>query len=110
MSGEAVQFPPAAVRQHAGSVDGIADDVDQARGAVGQVSMDTQAYGILCQFLPGLLSPLFALAESAMQGSAEALRETAANLRSVADRTESTDRAGAARIKSAGQPSIELPL
>jgi hypothetical protein len=110
MSGDLVQFPAAAVQRHAGSVDAIADDVDQARGAVGQVAMDTQAYGILCQFLPGLLTPIFALAEEAMQGSAEALRETAANLRTTADQAESTDRAGAGRIKAAGKPTIELPL
>jgi hypothetical protein len=113
MSGDAVQFPTGAVRQHATTVDGIAADVAQARAAVGEVVMDTQAYGILCQFLPGMLSPVFALALSALSGSADALHDTAVKLRAAADLTESTDQASARRITAAGppgRPAIELPL
>jgi len=113
MSGDVVQFPAAAVRAHAASVDAIAADVEQARGAVRAVTMDVGAYGILCQFLPALLSPVFALAAEALGGSAEALHDTATNLRSTADQTAGTDQASARRITAAGpsaEPALRLPL
>jgi hypothetical protein len=113
MTGEAVQFPADSVRQHAGTVDGIAADVEQARGAAGEVTMDTQAYGILCQFLPGLLTPIFAVASSALSSSADALHETATDLRSTADQMDGTDQAAARRVTAAGpspRPAIKLPL
>jgi hypothetical protein len=50
-------FPADSVRRHAAAVDAIAADVEQARGAAAEVTMDTQAYGMLCQFLPALLMP-----------------------------------------------------
>jgi hypothetical protein len=48
--GEYLQFPPAEMRRHAGSVEAIADAVRDARAAVHAVTMDTEAYGQLCQF------------------------------------------------------------
>lgn len=113
MGGEVVQFPAVAVRAHAASVDGIAADVEQARGAVRAVTMDAEAYGILCQFLPALLSPVFALAAEALGSSAEALHDTATNLRSTADQTEGTDQASARRMTAVGlpaEPALRLPL
>ncbi|WP_203840441.1 type VII secretion target [Winogradskya humida] len=101
------------VRTHAGTVDRVAGDVETARSAVHEVSMDTGAYGQLCQFLPGLLSPLFGLALEAMNESADALQETATKLRAAADETESTDQGTAIRVRAAGSaatPAIELPL
>jgi uncharacterized protein YukE len=108
----AVQFPVAAVQQHAGTVDQVADAVQEARSAVREVSMDTQAYGQLCQFLPGLLSPLFGLALVAMNGAVDALQETATNLRAAASHAEATDTANAARVTAAGGalPGLKLPL
>ncbi|GAA2502254.1 hypothetical protein Ahu01nite_064930 [Winogradskya humida] len=113
MSGESVRFPVDEVRTHAGTVDRVAGDVETARSAVHEVSMDTGAYGQLCQFLPGLLSPLFGLALEAMNESADALQETATKLRAAADETESTDQGTAIRVRAAGSaatPAIELPL
>jgi hypothetical protein len=113
MGGEVVQFSAVAVRVHSASVDRIAADVDQARSAAGEVSMDVGAYGILCQFLPSLLSPVFVLASEALSSSAEALHETAAHLRSTADQTEGADQAIARRITAAepsAEPAVRLPL
>jgi hypothetical protein len=109
MSADGVQFPIAAVRQHAGTVDAVADAVGQARGAVRQVTMDTGAYGQLCQFLPALLTPVFGLAVAAMNGSVDALHETAAGLRAAAGDTEATDEAGGRRVAAAGAPLKRLP-
>jgi excreted virulence factor EspC (type VII ESX diderm) len=110
VTADQVRFPAAAVRQHAGSVAGIADDVRQARSAVHEVTMDGQAYGQLCQFLPGLLSPIFALAVDAYRDAEDTLRETAATLRTVTAATTATDEEAAERARTAAGPLPELPL
>ena len=81
MGSDEVRLPVEAVLQHSDSVSAVAAAVLEARAAVAQVSMDSQAYGMLCQFLPGVLSGVFEAAVVAMNGSAEALQETALNLR-----------------------------
>ncbi|GIF26121.1 hypothetical protein Ate02nite_88510 [Paractinoplanes tereljensis] len=110
MGGEELRFPADDVRQHAGSVDRIADAVAQARSAVHEVAMSSEAYGQLCQFLPGLLSPIFGLAIGAMDDAGESLRETAINLRAVAGSTTATDERAAGTVRAAGRPLPELPL
>lgn len=112
MSGDIVQFPAAAVRRHAGSVQAVAGAVEQARSAVREVAMDTGAYGKLCQFLPAILEPACTLAVQALSESADALHETALGLRAVADGVEATDAATGRRITAAGPASTlpELPL
>ncbi|UQU67766.1 hypothetical protein COUCH_16460 [Couchioplanes caeruleus] len=110
MAADEVRFSAAAAQQHAANVDGIADAVRLARSAVRQVTMDTEAYGQLCQFLPGLLSPVFSLAIGALDDADDALRETAANLRLVADETTTTDEAVAGRVRVATGPTPPLPL
>ena len=109
MSSNGVQFPSTAVRGHAGTVEGVADEVQQARSAVHEVTIDTQAYGKLCQFLPGMLAPVCELAVDTMNGSIEALHETAAGLRDVAASMDATDEGGARRIITAGPPAGRLP-
>jgi hypothetical protein len=105
-----LQFPPAEIRRHAGSVDGIADAVQTAGGAVHEVSMDTEAYGQLCQFLPAILSPIFALATGALNDAEDSLRETAAKLRSTVSETTATDESVSRRVHASGGPPPELPL
>jgi hypothetical protein len=100
-----MQFPADSVRRQAATVDAIAADVEQARSAAGQVTMDTQAYGMLCQFLPGLLMPVFAVAVTTLDGSADGLRETAADLRVTADQMDGTNQSSARRITAAGPSS-----
>ncbi|XVU22752.1 type VII secretion target [Actinoplanes sp. CA-054009] len=110
MPGDQVRFPAAAVHGHAGTVDGVADAVRTARSAVHEVTMDTQAYGQLCQFLPGLLSPIFSLAVGALGNADDALRETADNLRAAAADTAAADDSAARIIQAAPGPLPELPL
>jgi hypothetical protein len=107
---ELLQFPPAEVRRHAGSVDGIADAMRTARGAVHEVTMDTQAYGQLCQFLPAILSPIFSLATGALNDAEDSLRETAHKLRSTVTETTATDETAGRRIHASGAALPELPL
>jgi hypothetical protein len=100
MTGDALRMPAGTVLRHARTVDDIADDVRQARAAVREVSMDTQAYGQLCRFLPALLSPLLSLASGSLHDTEDALRETSLKLRAVARETTSTDDAAAHTITS----------
>src|SRR5690348_6106107 len=100
MPDEFLQFPPAEIRRHAGSVDRIADAVQAARGAVHEVTMDTQAYGQLCQFLPSILSPMISLATGALNDAEDSLRETAEKLRSTVNEATATDEWARRRLRA----------
>jgi hypothetical protein len=103
-------FPATAVLQHADAVTESADDMTTARAAIGDVAMDNQAYGQLCQFLPTLLTPLFAGAGDVMNDAVEALAETALNLRTTASAITATDAGSARRLDAAAGPGLDLPL
>ncbi|WP_412744020.1 type VII secretion target [Krasilnikovia sp. MM14-A1004] len=108
-----VQFPIDVVLRHAGEVTQVSEAMRTAQSAVHQVSMDSQAYGVICQFLPALLTPVFDLGVDALRGSVEALQETAAGLRGAAADTEATDAGNARAIGAAGRSpgsALELPL
>jgi excreted virulence factor EspC (type VII ESX diderm) len=107
---EGVRFPAEAVLRHAAAADDASDQIARARSAVREVTMDSQAYGQLCQFLPGLLSPLFDDAAQVMNGAVEALGETAAKLRRTATAMRAADTSSAGRVNNAAGPGIELPL
>ena len=96
-----VRFPAASVLHHAAAVSDASEQLTQARSAVREVSMDGRAYGQLCQFLPGRLSPLFGSAVRAMNDAAEALGETALKLRATAAAMNATDFGIARRLDNA---------
>jgi hypothetical protein len=73
----------------------VRDTVRQTRAAVAGTSMDSHAYGMLCQFLPALLGAVFESAVVALDGSAEALQETAFALRDAVTAVADTDAAAA---------------
>jgi hypothetical protein len=111
MAGDAMQIPIDAVRGHAATVDDVGAAMEQARGAVREVTMDTGAYGQLCQFLPAVLTPVFWLATDALDGTIDALHSTADQLRVTADGAAASDDGAARRVRaSSGSPTIELPL
>jgi hypothetical protein len=113
MPADEVRFPGYLVERHAGSVDNVADSMQTARSAVHDVTMDTGAYGQLCQFLPGILSPVFDLGLDALYKTVDVLSETAASLRTTAAEMSETDAASGRRISKAGDgngPALELPL
>ena len=105
-----VEFPAESVLRHAASVGAASDQMAQARSAVREVTIDSQAYGQLCQFLPGLLSPLFGSAVEVMNDAVDALGETALKLRETAAAMESTDVASARGLDQATGPGLALPL
>jgi hypothetical protein len=105
-----VEFPAEAVARHAGEVGQASDEMAQARSAVGQIVMDSAAYGELCQFLPALLSPLFGSATEVMNDAVEALGETSLKLRATSSDMTVTDVDSARRLNAAGPASLDLPL
>ena len=108
MSAE-LQFPAESVLLHAAAVSDASDQMTQARSAVREVTMDSRAYGQLCQFLPGLLSPLFGSAVEVMNDAVDALEETALKLRATATDMESADVGSARRLDSAAAPGAAPP-
>ena len=105
-----LEFPAASVLQHATAVGETSDRMAQAKSAVREVTMDSQAYGQLCQFLPALLSPIFGSAVEVMNDAVEALGETALKLRATATDMQAADAGSARRLSSAAGPGLELPL
>ena len=104
-----MEFPAASVLQHAAVVSEACDQMTRARSAVGEVTMDGRAYGQLCQFLPGLLSPLFASAVEVMNGAVDALGETALKLHATATAMQAADVGSARRLDDAAGPGPVLP-
>ncbi|WP_250001535.1 type VII secretion target [Actinoplanes sp. M2I2] len=105
-----MEFPAEAVTRHVGAVDEASDEMSRARAAAGEVAMDSQAYGQLCQFLPALLSPLFGSATGVMNDAMDALGETSSKLRATATGMNATDAASARQVNSAATPHLDLPL
>jgi hypothetical protein len=103
-------MPIAAVRVHAGSVDHTSATVEQGRSAAAQVQLGGQAYGMLCQFLPALITPLADKAVEVMTESRTALHSTADKLRTASGASDSTDHGSAARTNSIHRPKLNLPL
>lgn len=92
------------VRRHADKLEIVRDRVDDARGAAGQVSMEGEAYGILCSpFLVPVLASLEQPAIAAMLSAATALDGTAGSLRAMATALDAVDRSAAGAIRKAGE-------
>ncbi|MEU4692461.1 hypothetical protein [Actinoplanes sp. NPDC023714] len=95
-----VHLPVPAVLQHTAAVEEVTGAVRSARAAVSQVTMDPGAYGMLCGFLPAILSGVFEVAVVAMNGSADSLEETAYALKAAVRTMEGTDADAAAVLRS----------
>ncbi|WP_250028834.1 hypothetical protein [Paractinoplanes maris] len=105
-----VEFPAEAVIRHASAVNEASDDMLRARSAAGEVAMDGQAYGQLCQFLPALLSPLFGSATEVMSDAVDALSETSSKLQAIAIGMNAADAGSARQLNVAATPHLDLPL
>lgn len=113
MAADQVRFPAHQVERHAGSVERVGDAMQTARSAVDEITMDSGAYGQLCQFLPAILTPVFGMGADALYKTVDVLQETAASLRTTAASMSGTDKASGEQITKAGgseQPTPELPL
>ncbi|MEH0819836.1 MULTISPECIES: type VII secretion target [unclassified Micromonospora] len=86
------------VRAHSGTVDGVADEVDQCRRAAASVQLGRDAYGRLCQLIPSLIDPIQQATIDTLNGATDALQRAADDLRFTAREYESGDQAVATRF------------
>ncbi|HEY6742935.1 MAG TPA: type VII secretion target [Lapillicoccus sp.] len=83
MSSPIYETSPAALRQHARTLDTVGQGVDQAVQAA-ETTLDTEAFGILCQFLPPFVARSQNQTRDAIQAVADEARSTASGLRRMA--------------------------
>ncbi|WP_199433278.1 type VII secretion target [Qaidamihabitans albus] len=76
---------------HAGQLDGCTDQLRQAVDAARQVSMPTDAYGILCQPFRMLLDPVEQYGIDALNEAVSAMESAAGKVRKAAQHYQSTE-------------------
>ncbi|MCP2169352.1 type VII secretion target [Goodfellowiella coeruleoviolacea] len=72
------------LEEHGGQLDGLVDRLRQAVDAAKQVSMPTDAYGIVCQPFRMMLDPVEQFGINALQKAVEAMESTAKGIRDTA--------------------------
>lgn len=83
MSGGDYEVVLADLTTHAGTLDGIAQGIDQAAGAA-ETTLGTEAFGVLCQFLPPFISTSQTQTLDAIRALAGQTRSAAARMRAMA--------------------------
>jgi hypothetical protein len=84
---------------HAGKVDGFADRLQTAVDAARQVTMNNEAYGVICQPFAMLLQPFEEMGVNALSKGSETVRENAGTVRDAATAYESTEDAKTAAFQ-----------
>lgn len=79
------------LRAHASKVDGVADELDGAAGASERVSMDNDAYGILCRPFAWMVDQVEQHGIDTIKEAAKAIRDTAEEVRAAAEDYQSAD-------------------
>jgi excreted virulence factor EspC (type VII ESX diderm) len=96
MTGQAFDVVPEDLTAHASHLDGLTDRLSQALDAANTVSMNDEAYGILCSFLPLIINPLEEKAIQALKDAVDGVTTTADNVRITANQYRDTDDTNAA--------------
>lgn len=68
---------------HASHLEGLVDRLNTAHAATGS-AMSSEAYGLLCAFLPPIVNPTGERAAEAIKSAAEGIQATADNVRTAA--------------------------
>ncbi|MFI7115689.1 type VII secretion target [Amycolatopsis sp. NPDC049868] len=89
---------------HAKQIDGIADGLRTAVDAAQQVSMPTDAYGIICQPFRMMLDPVEEFGINALNKAVEAATAVANNVRSASNAYQTQDENFAAEFKNVQVP------
>lgn len=84
---------------HAGKVDGFADRLQQAVDAARQVTMNNDAYGVICQPFAMLLQPFEQMGVNALTKGVETVRENAGTVRDAAKAYDSREDSQAATFR-----------
>lgn len=86
---------PDELRSHADRVDGFASRMGTAADAANTVTMNNEAYGVICQPFAALLQPFEELGVRALQAARDTITDTTRKVRDTAGSYETTDRAHA---------------
>jgi hypothetical protein len=89
MSGFEVR--PAELRTHADKIDRLASRLGEALFAARHVSMQKDAYGKICSFIPPLMNDIERDAYEALAAGQNGLTEIATNIRHTADEYDRRD-------------------
>ncbi|RKT85046.1 Excreted virulence factor EspC, type VII ESX diderm [Saccharopolyspora antimicrobica] len=79
------------LRSHASKVDGVVDQLNVAVDASQQVSLNNDAYGILCRPFAWMIDPVEQYGIETLQKSVEAMQEVAENVRGAAEDYQAVD-------------------
>ena len=79
------------LRSHASRVDGVVDQLNVAVDASQQVTMDNDAYGILCRPFAWMIDAAESHGVDTLKRAVEALQETADTLRDTAEEYQSVE-------------------
>jgi hypothetical protein len=88
------------LRTHAGKVDGFADRLRTAADAANQVTMNNEAFGVICQPFAMLLQPFEEMGANAVSQAVETVTDTAGKLRDTGGSYDTTEQAEAQRFTS----------
>ena len=88
------------LRAHAANIDALRERFAAVLDAIGTVSQDNEAYGIICQFLPPVLADRQAEQKELTSMAQENLELLADALRTTAEDYEAADEAGAQEQRS----------
>lgn len=88
---EGFQIPPDQLRAHAGRLDGHATALGQAADAGRSVQLGTDAYGVICQFLPSALNGVTDIVLQTTSAAHDAVAALSASLRDAVADHEATD-------------------
>jgi uncharacterized protein YukE len=86
------------LRSHASKVDGVVDQLNLAVDASQQVSLDNDAYGILCRPFAWMIDPVEQNGIDALKKAVEAMQDVAENVRGAAEDYQAADDAGSSAI------------
>lgn len=82
---------PDELTTHASHLDVLTDRLRTALSAGDVVSMDNQAYGVLCAFLPPMVNPVAQKGLDALKAASSGVGTTADNVRAVAGAYRDTE-------------------
>ena len=85
------EVEPDELTTHAGRLDELTDRLSTTLSAANTVTMDNQAYGLLCAFLPPIVSPVQQKGMDAIRAASEGVTTTAGNVREAADAYRETE-------------------
>ncbi|GAB4050592.1 type VII secretion target [Catellatospora paridis] len=94
-AGTGVEVVSDQLRRHARTLDDLSGHEERVRNAAEHVTLDADAYGQMCQFMPTLFRPLQETIVKAVKQTTTSLSATAAALRHAADEYDLTDKAAA---------------